>query len=73
MKFEYCRRRAMYCRERVAQKSDLRRRHARRASVSTLLRGSSGAQRPPSRVDALAPSGEAIKYMSAAFTPEAMA
>jgi hypothetical protein len=73
MSFEYCRQRAMECRERTSRENGVRCWYGPRASGSNWLNWRSASKKPPSRADRITPSGELIKFITAGFDPEAAA
>jgi hypothetical protein len=71
MSFEYCRQRAMECRERTSRENFVRCWYGPPASGSNWLNWRSASKRSPSR--AVTASGEVIKFTTAGFDPEAAA
>jgi hypothetical protein len=73
MSFKYCRQGAMDCRERTSRENGIRCLYGPPASRPNWLNWRGASTRPPSRADAITPSGETIKFIAPGFNPEAAA
>jgi hypothetical protein len=73
MSFEYCRQRAIECRERTSRENDVTCWHGLPARRPNWLNWRSATTRPPSRADTITSSGEIIKFIASGLNPEAAA